>query len=59
MKDTGHDVRLTTGEIARIIELLNDYRDEVKSGDVVGFGQSREEELADVGWLLDKLSTAR
>src|ERR1044072_5120461 len=43
-----HAVFLTDGQLDLLTELLRNYREGVESGDISGYGQSREEEISDV-----------
>lgn len=46
---------LDSGDIAALIELVQDYRDGVANGDITGFHQPALFELADASALLAKL----
>lgn len=59
IQDAGRDLRLTDDEVSRVVDLLREQLDDVKSGVVSGYGQSQEDEIADIGWLLDKLTPRR
>lgn len=50
------NVELELDEVERLLDLLRDYRRSVEKGELVGYGQSVEDELSDVDALMDKLS---
>ena len=45
-------VKLTSGQRELLTDLLRDYYDKVKSGDVTGYGQPMLDELGDINELL-------
>jgi hypothetical protein len=52
-------VTLTTDQVERLVDLVNEYRDAVASGEISGYGQSQTDELVDVDTLRDVLKEAR
>lgn len=45
---TVRQYRLADDQVDRIHNLLNDYLDEVIDGQIVGYGQPREDEILDI-----------
>lgn len=52
-------VELDGYQIERLLLLLTEYRMDVESGDVSGYGQDKADELGDVNELLDVLNRAQ
>lgn len=46
---------LTAAQRGRLLDLLQDYRDGVSSGEISGYGQTREHEIEDIDELITEL----
>lgn len=54
-----HTVKLDDDQIARLLDLLGTYHDDVYNGSVSGYGQSKDDELIDVAVLMSTLRDAK
>lgn len=52
-------IELDDDELETITEMLREYRGAVYDGSISGFGQTKEEELADTDTLIEKLERVR
>jgi hypothetical protein len=47
---------LNPDEIERLLDLLREQRDATVSGERSGYGQARDQELADIDFLIEKIA---